>query len=506
MAITISNISISRTNAFNGKSISNITEHRLSFNLAGCGDTTVIIILINGTEKIRKGFFSPPSQVYYDIGSFEANVSNADFKAINVDIIVKDSNKNSAKASTAFSVYKYSPPDVTATVERNSSEQPILKFTSSFQGTVAGATNSLKQFFVRGNNNGTVFTTDLKGKASPQTINGTYDISKSYEFVIFIQDQVRPSSIVKRVTLPSVNLVMDIGADGNSIAFFGTASNSATKQSLKISDFASFAKDSISEQATSSDGKQSSLINISGNSVAIRVKNVVNNVMSDINSIVMSGANLSISANGKVDIYGNSLNLKNTINVTGEVSATNNVKTDANFLANNNNGLSVKDSSGTYRAIASVSSSNNTVIGYGLYANNQGQTRIYGGQSINFITKTPAAEWKPYYSKGDTVSDLIRTAGFVTNSGREVQFTIPLSKPVIGNPTVTVTNVDGFCVRQAGKYIYGSTASAYTKASKITADIAFGGCIVIVATMPNTTNAVNNDVCGVTADLKIAFS
>lgn len=479
MAITISDVSINRANVFNGKSISDITDHTVSFNLSGCSGTTTITITINKTGSIKKVYSSPPTKAYFEIGCFKANVSNADFKVINIDISVNDS-KNSATASTAFSVYKYSPPNVTATVERNSSEQPILKFTPSFQGTVAGATNSIKQFFVRGINNGIVYNTDLKGKASPQTIIGTYDISKSYGFVIFIQDQVRPSSIVKRVILPSVKLVMDIGADGNSIAFFGTAPNSATKQSLIIGDVASFANDGITEQVTSSDGKQS-LINISGNSV-------------------------SILSDGKVDIYGSSLNLKNTINVTGEISATNNVKTNANFLANNNNGLSVKDSSGTYRAIASVSSSNNTVIGYGLYANNQGQTRIYGGQGINFITKTPAVEWKPYYSKGDTVSDLIRTAGFVTNSGKEVQFTIPLSKPVIGNPTVTVTNVDGFCIRQAGKYIYGSTASAYTKASKITADIAFGGCIVIVATMPNTTNAVNNDACGVTADLKIAFS
>lgn len=566
MAITISDVSINRANAFNSESISNVTEHELSFKLAGCSGATTIIISINGFEKLRKIFSSAPSQLYYDIGSFEANVSKSDFKAINVSIIVKDSNKNSAKASTAFSVYKYSPPNVTATVERNSSEQPILKFTPSFQGTVAGATNSLKQFFVRGNNNGTVYTTDLKGKASPQTITGTYDISKSYEFVIFIQDQVRPSSIVKRVTLPSVKLVMDIGADGNTVAFFGEAPESAAKKTLQIGDFASFGETVRLGYASGRNTKIDSggliIFNGAMNIAQIGYGNTIDSSGNTVQAPYYTfgkrkdnteageysfSCGFESSAKG---YYSFACGFDTHADYPGSFAGGMGVITDdacqtvvgkyndssKDYLfvvGNGENDFEPSNAFGVHKYghayvkgdirigggtiylddlltkqqnVICFDGSNELWLGYCQYYDGSRRTVLYGGNEIQFKLSTPQASWKPYYSKGDTVSDLIRTAGFVTNSGKEVQFTIPLSKPVIGNPRVNVTNVDGFCIRQAGKYVYGSTASAYTKASKITAHIAFGGCIVIVATMPNTTNAVNNDTCGVTADLKIAFS
>lgn len=46
--------------------------------------------------------------------------------------------------------------------------------------------------------------------------------------------------VLKRLILPSDIPVMDIGADGKTVTFFGTSPQSATKDTLKISDVASF--------------------------------------------------------------------------------------------------------------------------------------------------------------------------------------------------------------------------------------------------------------------------
>lgn len=56
--------------------------------------------------------------------------------------------------------------------------------------------------------------------------------------------------------------------------------------------------------------------------------------------------------------------------------------------------------------------------------------------------------WRPYFCAGDSISATFGTAGYITSSGKDVIFIIPLSKPIIGNPTVTVTSVEGLMVRQ----------------------------------------------------------
>ena len=100
--------------------------------------------------------------------------------------------------------------------------------------------------------------------------------------------------------------------------------------------------------------------------------------------------------------------------------------------------------------------------------------------------------------------------GFVTSSKTKVYFTVPLAKPVIGSPTVTVTsNSGGLTVRQhgVGDYGYAYGSSDGVKPSSYTAVInTDGNALKITATMPNTTDVINNAPCGVSADIKITFS
>lgn len=150
-------------------------------------------------------------------------------------------------------------------------------------------------------------------------------------------------------------------------------------------------------------------------------------------------------------------------------------------------------------------------IGNGIYADNS-NTKIVSSDVIKLdagriYLSTYLGAWRPYFCAGDSISATFGTAGYITSSGKDVIFIIPLSKPIIGNPTVTVTSVEGLMVRQNNKYLYGGSSTKYVKPSKYAVHSTLsGGCIHIFATMPNTTDVTNNSPCGIYANIKITFS
>lgn len=150
-------------------------------------------------------------------------------------------------------------------------------------------------------------------------------------------------------------------------------------------------------------------------------------------------------------------------------------------------------------------------IGNGIYADNS-NTKIIASDMIKLdaeriFLSTSLATWKPYFCTGDSISAAFGTAGYITTSSKDVTFIIPLSKPIVGNPTVTVTSVEGLMVRQNNKYLYGGSSTKYVKPSKYTVRSTLSGsCIYVVATMQNTTDVTNNSPCGIYANIKITFS
>lgn len=150
-------------------------------------------------------------------------------------------------------------------------------------------------------------------------------------------------------------------------------------------------------------------------------------------------------------------------------------------------------------------------IGNGIYADNS-NTKIVSSDVIKLdagriYLSTYLGAWRPYFCAGDSISATFGTAGYITSSGKDVIFIIPLSKPIIGNPTVTVTSVEGLMVRQNNKYLYGGSSTKYVKPRKYTIHSTLnGGCIHVFATMPNTTDVTNNSPCGIWANIKITFS
>lgn len=153
-------------------------------------------------------------------------------------------------------------------------------------------------------------------------------------------------------------------------------------------------------------------------------------------------------------------------------------------------------------------SSGSTVVGWGNYDKKSGNTFLCGHDTYLRISDTSegSSTWKPYFNRGDSFSVSIKTAGFVTGSGTKVFFLVPLTKPIVGSPTVTVTSADGFVLRQGKLYTHGSASDVYATPSKyeLSRDGDMG--ITITATFADTTNVTNNDVIGIQWSGTITFS
>ena len=180
----------------------------------------------------------------------------------------------------------------------------------------------------------------------------------------------------------------------------------------------------------------------------------------------------------------------------------------SDIIMENNDAIMGYDTNGVaYNAFQAKNSSNNTIIGYGNYANASGNTNIYG-HDINFGISNIATPgfYRPYRRRGDTLTLTLRTAGYVTNGGKDVSFWIPFSEPIVGTPTVTVASGNGFVLRQGAKYTHGSTADTYVKPVSYEAALTMFHGVYVKAVFDDVTNVTNNDATGIYWNGTITFS
>lgn len=590
---------------FNNKAIAGITSFTFTINVPGLyGASQTVKFTIKDTDYVQNVpavSGTTNTAVTFDVGTFACNDPTAMYTRWFFKIEITDSRGRSDSRMDWVTIYPYSPPDVVATVDRNADEKPVLTCTPSYQATVAGATNSITIFWARCNVDGEVYETDLKGKTSPQVLVGTYDLSKAYQFTIAIKDSVRPSAIIKRIILPSAMPVMDIGADGKTVTFFGTSPNSADKNTLRVGDVASFGEEVVLGDTSNSYtvvkatgltvhdkntvvGDDTDVIasigigntvNASGSKVTgpfytlgVRSFNEVDGVgiqptENGLYSMVEgwlceasgyashaegnaccasghlshaggmnSGASgfasfahgYGLRANGEYQAVFGMNNIVDTSNKyllivgngPGEGTSSNALGVTANghidvqkniYINTNGSGIFERDTDGTNRELIAMDGNNKLSIGYGQYSHGGRETVLQGGNKLTLRLKNPNATWRPYMTKGDSFNTTIQVGGYITNSGKDVTFQLPLNNPVIGSPTVTIASVDGLCVRQNNKYLYGSAASTFAKPSSYSCTLVNGGNhIKITAKMANTTNVENNSACGIYASIKVTFS
>lgn len=118
---------------------------------------------------------------------------------------------------------------------------------------------------------------------------------------------------------------------------------------------------------------------------------------------------------------------------------------------------------------------------------------VFGSGRVYF-----EATEKAYLTKGDSIPIVFSTGGYITGGGSTVGFFLP-TRLIIGasKATLSFTSSEGIRVRQGGKYCYGSTAE--TNVRPISQSISLSGesGVNVQLVMSNSTNAINNDACGV---------
>lgn len=174
------------------------------------------------------------------------------------------------------------------------------------------------------------------------------------------------------------------------------------------------------------------------------------------------------------------------------------------------NGIqAIHPDTGEAATILDMSQYGNTIVGYDGYANENGNSHIYGNDVVHYVASAGKVNFRPYYRAGDVIdftgNKAIRTAGYLTSSNENVVFTICLPKPIIGSPTVTVESGQGFVLRQGNSYTHGSAASTFVKPTSYSAVLNPSG-IVVTAIFDVTTNSTNNDAIGIYWDGTITLS
>lgn len=142
-------------------------------------------------------------------------------------------------------------------------------------------------------------------------------------------------------------------------------------------------------------------------------------------------------------------------------------------------------------------------INRGIHDTSFGQWMLYCDEKDLYYQAPETSKIRPYYRGGDSIQIYYEDAGFVTNSGESVVFTIPINKPIEADDVVA-SSVSGFIGRSNGKYTHGSTSSTYVKPASYTAVIN-GDAVRISMNFNNNTNVTNNAAIGVIWSGKITF-
>lgn len=221
-------------------------------------------------------------------------------------------------------------------------------------------------------------------------------------------------------------------------------------------------------------------------------------------SAVLPGLVLPIDfkAGGKGVAFGKPAEMDNTVDFNYELMVR-----DSVTFKNNIRIVGVKPDGTAVNAFQPQNENGNTVLGYGNYENATGNTNIYGHDVLYGVSNIAnPGTFRPYRRQGDSLGFTVRTAGYVTNSGKDVSFLVPFAVPIVGSPTVTVTSGTGFVLRQGTKYTHGSSASASAIPDSYSATVAMWCGVYVTAHFTDVTNVTNNDSIGIYWNGTITFT
>lgn len=207
---------------------------------------------------------------------------------------------------------------------------------------------------------------------------------------------------------------------------------------------------------------------------------------------------------GGASFYGD-VACNGTFHANGNINANKDIGLAGSIWTRNQSKVYSANTDGTQKVVIVLCDSDNDLsIGYGSWINKDGDTYLRGRDLYLGASSTASyTTYRPYYRRGDSIDVRMGTAGYVTSGTKEFYFTIPLGKPVVGNPSVSVSSINGLIMRQNSKYIIKAD---WVQPDRYSAAVRDNNAIWVIAFWNNTTNAANNSPVGIDANIRITFS
>lgn len=205
-------------------------------------------------------------------------------------------------------------------------------------------------------------------------------------------------------------------------------------------------------------------------------------------------------------IFRKKVTMYSDLKVNGTINTDKDIGTYASMWFNNpaNHSIFVTLSDGSQIEAVNWHDGNNMSIGWGNYSLKKGGLCLGGVDIVHRISATANnVEYRPYYRRGDSIDVRMGTAGYVTSGTKEFYFTIPLGKPVVGNPTVSISSINGLIIRQNSNYIIKAD---WVQPDRYSAYVRDNNAIGVIAFWNSATNAANNSPVGIDANIRITFS
>lgn len=207
---------------------------------------------------------------------------------------------------------------------------------------------------------------------------------------------------------------------------------------------------------------------------------------------------------GGASFYGD-VACNGTFHANGNINANKDIGLAGSIWTRNQSKVYSANTDGTQKVVIVLCDSDNDLsIGYGSWINKDGDTYLRGRDLYLGASSTASyTTYRPYYRRGDSIDVRMGTAGYVTSGTKEFYFTIPLGKPVVGNPSVSVSSINGLIIRQNSKYIIKSD---WVQPDRYSAYIRNNNAVSVIVFWNNATNAANNSSVGIDANIRITFS
>ena len=223
---------------------------------------------------------------------------------------------------------------------------------------------------------------------------------------------------------------------------------------------------------------------------------------------VTTNSDLQVNGNsgfsGGASFYGD-VACNGTFHANGNINANRDIGLAGNIWTTNQSKIYSTNVDGKQKVVMVLCDSDNDLsIGYGSWINKDGDTYLRGRDVYLGASSTASyTTYRPYYRRGDSIDVRMGTAGYVTSGTKEFYFTIPLGKPVVGNPTVSISSINGLIIRQNSNYIIKAD---WVQPDRYSAYIRNNNAVSVIAFWNNATNAANNSSVGIDANIRITFS